>query len=109
MKVAAPFISRFHHCYADGIALIDVLLSMTNKISSSANEDVEKLLFEPIGGAVKAGIELVTDKKLVGDPHAIVNRLSSEFEKLLLATMMEPWGRKRSFQEVAASLSHFLS
>jgi hypothetical protein len=52
---------------------------------------------------------LVTDKKLVSDRHAIVNRFGSEFEKLLLVTMMEPWGRKRSFQEVSASLSHFLS
>jgi diacylglycerol O-acyltransferase len=41
-------------------------------------------------GGVQFG--LITDRKLCPDPHAIIARFAPEFEKLLLVTMMLPWG-----------------
>jgi diacylglycerol O-acyltransferase / wax synthase len=41
-------------------------------------------------GGVQFG--LITDKKLCPDPQAIIARFAPEFEKLLLVTMMLPWG-----------------
>lgn len=35
---------------------------------------------------------LLADKNLVRDPQAIVERFKTDFENLVLATMMEPWG-----------------
>jgi WS/DGAT/MGAT family acyltransferase len=40
-------------------------------------------------GQVQFG--LVTDKKLVPDPEAIIARFAPEFEKLVLMTLMGPW------------------
>ena len=42
------------------------------------------------GGGVQFG--LITDKKLCSHPQAIIDRFEPEFEKLLLVTMMLPWG-----------------
>ena len=42
------------------------------------------------GGGVQFG--LITDKKLCPHPQAIIDRFEPEFEKLLLMTMMLPWG-----------------
>jgi len=42
------------------------------------------------GGGVQFG--LITDKKLCPDPQAIIDRFEPEFEKLLVVTMMLPWG-----------------
>ncbi|MDE2627048.1 MAG: wax ester/triacylglycerol synthase family O-acyltransferase [Burkholderiales bacterium] len=42
------------------------------------------------GGGVQFG--LITDKKLCPHPQAIIDRFEPEFEKLLLVTMMLPWG-----------------
>ena len=42
------------------------------------------------GGGVQFG--LVTDQALCPDPEAIIDRFEPEFEKLLLLTMMLPWG-----------------
>jgi WS/DGAT/MGAT family acyltransferase len=42
------------------------------------------------GGGVQFG--LVTDEALCADPQAIIDRFEPEFEKLLLLTMMLPWG-----------------
>ena len=44
-------------------------------------------------GQVQFG--LVTDQEFVPDPDRIVVRFASEFEKLLLAVLMEPWGERR--------------
>jgi diacylglycerol O-acyltransferase / wax synthase len=41
-------------------------------------------------GGVQFG--LITDGKLCPDPQAIIDRFEPEFEKLLLVTMMLPWG-----------------
>ena len=41
-------------------------------------------------GGVQFG--LITDRKLCPDPQAIIARFAPEFEKLLLVTMMLPWG-----------------
>jgi WS/DGAT/MGAT family acyltransferase len=43
------------------------------------------------GGGVQFG--LVTDEALCPDPQAIIDRFEPEFEKLLLVTMMLPWGQ----------------
>ena len=42
------------------------------------------------GGGVQFG--LITDKKLCPHPQQIIDRFEPEFEKLLLMTMMLPWG-----------------
>jgi WS/DGAT/MGAT family acyltransferase len=42
------------------------------------------------GGGVQFG--LITDKKLCPDPQHIIDRFEPEFEKMLLVTMMLPWG-----------------
>ena len=42
------------------------------------------------GGGVQFG--LITDKRLCPHPQAIIDRFEPEFEKLLLMTMMLPWG-----------------
>ncbi len=42
------------------------------------------------GGGVQFG--LITDKKLCPDPQGIIDRFEPEFEKLLVVTMMLPWG-----------------
>ena len=42
------------------------------------------------GGGVQFG--LITDEALCPDPQAIIDRFEPEFEKLLLAAMMLPWG-----------------
>ena len=44
------------------------------------------------GGAVQFG--LITDKKLCPHPQQIIDRFEPEFEKLLLVTMMLPWGEE---------------
>ena len=42
------------------------------------------------GGGVQFG--LVTDEALCADPQAIIDRFEPEFEKLVLLTLMLPWG-----------------
>ncbi len=42
------------------------------------------------GGGVQFG--LITDSTLCPDPEAIIERFAPEFEKLLLVTLMLPWG-----------------
>ena len=42
------------------------------------------------GGGVQ--FSLITDEALCPDPQAIIDRFEPEFEKLLLLTMMLPWG-----------------
>jgi WS/DGAT/MGAT family acyltransferase len=45
-------------------------------------------------GGVQFGV--VTDEALCADPQAIVDRFEPEFEKLLLLTLMLPWGEASS-------------
>jgi diacylglycerol O-acyltransferase / wax synthase len=42
------------------------------------------------GGGVQFG--LITDERLCADPQAVVERFAVEFERLLLLTLMLPWG-----------------
>ncbi len=42
------------------------------------------------GGGVQFG--LITDEKLCTEPQAIIDRFEPEFEKLLMVTLMLPWG-----------------
>lgn len=42
------------------------------------------------GGGVQFG--LITDEKLCPEPQAIIDRFEPEFEKLLMVTLMLPWG-----------------
>ncbi len=51
---------------------------------------------------------LVTDEKLVSDPQTIAEDFGKEFEKLLLITLMEPWGEPRDAQDVEDSLGNGL-
>ncbi len=75
----------------------------------------ELMFWVPQAGSVGMGMSiisyngrvhfgLITDAKMVKNPEAIVNRFSGEFEKLLLTTMMEPWGRHLNAKAVEASL-----
>lgn len=108
-------IARFHHCYADGIALIHVMLSLTEKTAAESlaaasapvarpaktrgkegpefNGGIFKALLEPIGGVVKAGIGLVGDGvDMVTHPSATMGYvrqgtgLLSEAARLALLT-----------------------
>ncbi len=54
-------------------------------------------------GQVQFG--LIADRKRVGDPEAIISRFRGEFEKLLLATLMGPWGERPDPSVVAAHLN----
>ena len=47
---------------------------------------------------------LITDKGLVPDPEQVVARFASEFEKLLMLVLMEPWARLNDPQAVEAEL-----
>ncbi len=64
----------------------------------------ELMFWVPQSGSVGMGVSiltyngrvhfgLITDRKLVRDPEAIISRFGQEFEKLLLITMMRPWDR----------------
>lgn len=63
----------------------------------------EMMFWVPQSGEIGLGVSilsyndrvhfgLVADQKLIDDPEAIVERFPGEFEKLLLATLMSPWG-----------------
>ena len=47
-------------------------------------------------GGVQFG--LITDRQLCPDPEAIIERFAPEFEKLLLVTLMLPWGEAGASQ-----------
>ncbi len=64
----------------------------------------EPLFWVPQSGDIGMGVSilsydnnvqfgLITDKKLVPDPERIVERFASEFDKLLMLVLMEPWER----------------
>ena len=53
-------------------------------------------------GSVQIG--LITDRKLVPDPEVIARQFALEFERLLLAVLMEPWGEPRDPAALEAEL-----
>jgi WS/DGAT/MGAT family acyltransferase len=58
-------------------------------------------------GKVQFG--LVTDRHFVSDPESIVSRFRPEFEKLLYALLLEPWGELRTPEEIQQSLEEELA
>ena len=54
-------------------------------------------------GKVQFG--LISDHNLVPDPERIVERFASEFDKLLMLVLMEPWGRLGDPAAVEAGLA----
>lgn len=58
-------------------------------------------------GKVQFG--LVTDRHFVTDPENIVSRFQPEFEKLVYALLLEPWGELRSPEEIEQSLEEELA
>jgi diacylglycerol O-acyltransferase len=65
----------------------------------------ELMFWVPQSGSVGMGVSiqsyndrvhfgLITDRKRVSDPATIIRRFSEEFEKLLLITLMGPWGKR---------------
>lgn len=75
----------------------------------------EPLFWVPQSGDIGMGVSilsydnkvqfgLITDKKLVPDPERIVERFASEFDKLLMLVLMEPWERLSDPLAVEAAL-----
>jgi hypothetical protein len=53
----------------------------------------------------KVQIGLITDRKLVPDPEVIAGQFTLEFERLLIAVLMEPWGEPRDPAALEAELA----
>ncbi len=77
----SALITRIHHCYADGIALIQVLMSMTEKDGSSPREKPKKIkrlrpdnglkrLYEPASSLVDSTFKL--SLKLLGQCQKVL-------------------------------------
>jgi diacylglycerol O-acyltransferase len=107
---------RIHHCYADGIALVQVMLSMTDsdregrspglapprsRASEAAADDPLALLLDPMGGALKLALKTGTaliekGVELWHDPAKAValagqgGALTSEIAKLALMSEDSP-------------------
>ena len=75
----------------------------------------EPLFWVPQSGDIGMGVSilsydnkvqfgLITDKKMVPDPERIVERFASEFNKLLMLVLMEPWARLADPEAVEAGL-----
>ena len=75
----------------------------------------EPLFWVPQSGDIGMGVSilsydnkvqfgLITDKKMVPDPERIVERFASEFDKLLMLVLMEPWARLADPEAVEAGL-----
>jgi len=54
-------------------------------------------------GGVQFG--LITDARMVPDPERIIAGFRPEFDKLLLALLMEPWGAQRDPQDIERDLA----
>jgi len=52
-------------------------------------------------GAVQFGV--VTDKHVCPDPQRVIERFGSEFEKLVLTTVMSPWPREGDLDPAVAA------
>lgn len=77
----------------------------------------EMMFWVPQSGSVGMGVSilsynnrvhfgLITDQKLVKDPEAIISRFGSEFEKLLLLTMLGPWGKRPDAAQLETILAN---
>ena len=75
----------------------------------------EMMFWVPQSGEIGMGVSilsyndrvhfgLVADRKLVADPEAIIERFPGEFEKLLLVTLMSPWGHEIDSRRIEQSL-----
>lgn len=75
----------------------------------------EMMFWVPQSGQIGMGVSilsynnrvhfgLVVDRKLVGDPEAIIDRFPGQFEKLLFVTLMSPWERDLDARQVERSL-----
>jgi len=73
----------------------------------------QQMVWVPQSGNVGMGVSilsyndgvqfgLMTDKKFVPDPHAIVNRFAPEFEKLVLTLLLDPPGQEDAGPAAAA-------
>ncbi|MEO8673130.1 MAG: wax ester/triacylglycerol synthase family O-acyltransferase [Tahibacter sp.] len=78
----------------------------------------ELMFWVPQNGSIGMGLSilsyngqvhfgLIVDSKLVADPESVVRRFAHEFEKLLLATLMEEWTDTLSSGDVAATMAHY--
>jgi len=63
----------------------------------------EQMFWVPQTGSIGMGVSILsynnrvhfgmaTNAKIISDPHLIIDRFPMEFEKLLLTTLMKPWG-----------------
>ena len=77
---------------------------------------VQPLFWVPQSGDIGMGVSilsydgkvqfgLITDKNLVPDPERIVTRFASEFDKLLMLVLMEPWDKLGDPLAVEAGLA----
>lgn len=75
----------------------------------------EPLFWVPQSGDIGMGVSilsydnrvqfgLITDKGMVPDPEDIVTRFASEFEKVMMLVLMEPWARLADPQAVEEAL-----
>ena len=80
----------------------------------------EHVFWVPQAGNIGIGISIlsyaervhfgvIADKHLVADPHAIVDRIPLEFDTLLLATLMHPWGERPDPDAAEAKIREWLS
>lgn len=72
----------------------------------------EMMFWVPQSGQIGLGVSIlsyhnrvhfgvVADQKLMDDPEAVVSRFAGEFDKLLLITLMSPWGEELDAGQVA--------
>lgn len=57
----------------------------------------------------KVQFGLVTDRSMVPDPERIVDRFAAEFEQLLMAVLMQPWGRRSDPRALAGDIAALVS
>ncbi len=81
--------------------MVSSLMSgLTNSVKDVLGLSVSILSYD---GKVQFG--LISDHGLVPDPERIVERFASEFDKLLMLVLMEPWGRLGDPAAVEAGLA----
>ena len=80
-----------------------------------AGEAIDRFLFwVPQSGDIGMGVSilsyagqvqfgLITDRGLCPDPERIIDRFATEFEKLLLTTLLAPWPRKGDLDPAVAA------
>jgi hypothetical protein len=76
------------------------------------------MFWVPQNGSIGVGISilsyngnvhfgLIADAKLVADPESVVQRFAGEFEKLVLATLMEDWDGDLAAADAEATYRRF--